>query len=130
MNVPSSPRLTLKLSQWPLGGTDGVQLQMILDCHLPDPTLSVSYPIINQSIDYMELPASFFSLKVPSQFGGHFAFPPSSDTWQANKETENTAVGKGVVLGESLCWVGEIPGWPATSMWADLARFMQGFGLL
>lgn len=52
---------------------------------LPDPTLYVSYHIINGSTDYMALPASFFILKIPSQFGGHFLFPLSSDTTEKIK---------------------------------------------
>ena len=38
----------------------------------PDPTLWVSYPMINWSIDYTELPASIFGLTMTSQFCGHF----------------------------------------------------------
>lgn len=49
-------------------------LWMLLECCPPDPdfTLWVNYPIINGSIDYMELPASFLSFKIHSQFDGHF----------------------------------------------------------
>ena len=34
--------------------------------------LWVTYPIINCSTDYMELPDSLFDLKMPSYFNGHF----------------------------------------------------------
>ena len=55
-----------------------MQLQTLLGHCLPD-SAPVSYPLINWSIDYMELPASFFHLKIPSQFRGHFSFLPSSN---------------------------------------------------
>ena len=38
----------------------GVQLWMLWDHCPPSPTLKVSYPRIHWSIDYMELPVSFF----------------------------------------------------------------------
>ena len=60
----------------------GVHLQRHPDLCLldPDPNFWVSYPIKNWSIDYIELPASFFHLKMPSQFSGHLLFPLSSNT--------------------------------------------------
>lgn len=43
----------------------------------------------------MELPASFFGLKIPSHFGGHYTFAPSSDkefleNWLFVEEWEDT----------------------------------------
>lgn len=50
----------------------------------PDPTLEVSNPIINESIDYIELASSFFfffGLKMPSWFDIHVSFLPSSNKY-------------------------------------------------
>ena len=47
---------------------------LMLDPH----PLWVSYPVINWPTDYLELPASFPSVKIPSQFSGPFSFPLSS----------------------------------------------------
>ena len=67
---------------------------------------------------------------MPSQFTGHFLFLPSLDNWQARQETENDArMGEGPSR-EKLAVVGEIPGWPAISMWGDLAKFMEQLRLM
>ena len=39
----------------------------------------VNYSIINWSLDYMELPSSFFGIKIVSQFCGCFSFSSSSN---------------------------------------------------
>ena len=52
-------------------------------------SLRVSYSLINWSIDYMELPAFFFGLKMPSQFNGYFLFPPPSNTHPLNDANQN-----------------------------------------
>lgn len=67
-------RLTIKLSPWQCG----VQLWMPLDHCLLDPTLWVSFPAVSLPTGHMELPALFFGLKMPSQFGGHLSCPLSS----------------------------------------------------
>ena len=49
----------------------------------------MSYLIINLSVDYMELPALFSILKIAFQFGGHFLFPPISNTSFGKIHCEN-----------------------------------------
>lgn len=56
-------------------------------CHCSsDTSQPVRYLVINQSTVDMKRPASFFSLKMPSQFSGHFSFLPSSHCNQHPKE--------------------------------------------
>ena len=71
-------KLTIKLSQCPLYGA-GFSLECfwILFCQSYQ---WVSYPTVNSFVDYLELPASFFGLKMPSQFCGHFLFYPCPPT--------------------------------------------------
>lgn len=48
----------------------------------PDPTLEVSNPIINESIDYIELASSFFFFFWSQDwFDGHFSSLPSSNKY-------------------------------------------------
>ena len=58
---------------------------MLLDPCPPNPIQQVNYPVINGSIDYIELSASFFGLKVTSESCGHFSFPLSSKSQQVSR---------------------------------------------
>lgn len=67
--LPLHLRLTFKFVQLPDS------------CPLKKSTLSVNYPVINWSIDYIWNCLPHFSLRIPSQFNGHFhSFQPPTTT--------------------------------------------------